>query len=69
MSTTFRLQRTLLAACIILAPLSITLYILAWPENPAPVVVNTTTPAPIVTRQPASSARSASPPATSSSPT
>ena len=49
MSTTFRLQRTLLAACIILAPLSITLYILAWPENPAPVVVNTTTPAPIVT--------------------
>src|SRR5918912_3845609 len=49
MSTTFRLQRTLLAACIILAPLSITLYVLAWPENPAPVVVNATTPAPIVT--------------------
>jgi hypothetical protein len=49
MPTTFRLQRTLLAACIILAPLSITLYILAWPENPAPVVVNATTPAPIVT--------------------
>ena len=45
----FRLQRTLLAACIILAPLSITLYVLAWPENPAPVVVNATTPAPIVT--------------------
>jgi hypothetical protein len=49
MSTTFRLKRTLLVACIVLAPLSITLYILAWPENPAPVVVNATTPAPIVT--------------------
>jgi hypothetical protein len=49
MPTALRLQRTLLAACIIFAPLSITLYILAWPENPAPVVVNATTPAPIVT--------------------
>src|ERR687886_1217746 len=49
MPQTYRLQRTLLAACIIFAPLSITLYVLAWPENPAPVVVNATTPAPIVT--------------------
>jgi hypothetical protein len=47
--TALSLQRKLLAACIILAPLSITLYILAWPENPAPVVVNATTPAPIAT--------------------
>jgi hypothetical protein len=44
MPTALRVQRTLLAACIILAPLSITLYILARPENPAPVVVNATTP-------------------------
>ena len=29
--TALKFQRTLLAACIILAPLSITLYILAWP--------------------------------------
>ena len=49
MPTALKLRRTLLAACIILAPLSIALYILAWPENPAPVVVNATTPAPIVT--------------------
>ena len=47
--TVIGVQRTLLAACILFAPLSITLYILAWPENPAPVVVNATTPAPIVT--------------------
>jgi hypothetical protein len=47
--TTLRLQRWLLAACILLAPLSLTLYVLAWPENPAPVVVNATTPAPIAT--------------------
>lgn len=45
----FRLQRTLLAACIILAPLSLALYILAWPENPQPVVINSTMAAPIVT--------------------
>ena len=45
----FRLQRMLLAACIILAPLSLTLYVLAWPENPAPVVVNATRPAPVET--------------------
>jgi hypothetical protein len=44
-----RLQRTLLAACIVLAPLSITLYVLAWPENPAPVAFNATTAAPIAT--------------------
>jgi uncharacterized membrane protein len=49
MPTAFRLQRIILAACIILAPLTITLYILAWPENPAPVVVNATVPAPIAT--------------------
>src|SRR5438045_1473515 len=49
MPTALKLQRTLLAACIILAPLSITLYVLAWPENPAPIVVNSTTAAPIVT--------------------
>src|SRR5207253_8397720 len=41
--------RALLAICIILAPVSITLYALAWPENPAPVVLNSTTAAPIVT--------------------
>jgi hypothetical protein len=44
-----KLQRTLLAACIILAPLSIALYVLAWPENPAPVVFNSTAAAPIDT--------------------
>src|SRR5207237_7381017 len=44
-----KFQRTLLAACIILAPLSITLYVLAWPENPAPVVFNSTQAAPIQT--------------------
>jgi hypothetical protein len=43
-----KVQRMLLAACIILAPLSITLYILAWPENPAPVVTGTEA-APITT--------------------
>jgi hypothetical protein len=36
MSTTFRLQRTLLAACIILAPLSITLYIWRGPRTRRP---------------------------------
>ncbi len=35
-------QRVLLAACIVLAPLSLALYVLAWPENPANVVVNNT---------------------------
>ncbi len=45
----FKLQRMLLAACIVLAPLSITLYVLAWPENPAPVVFNSTAAAPIDT--------------------
>ena len=49
MLTALTFQRMSLAACIILAPLSITLYILAWPENPAPVVLNSTTAAPIVT--------------------
>lgn len=44
-----RFQRTLLAACIILAPVSISLYALAWPENPAPVVFNATTAAMVVT--------------------
>lgn len=47
--TPFKLQRTLLAACIILAPLSITLYFLAWPENPQPVVINATIAAPVTT--------------------
>jgi hypothetical protein len=42
-------QRRLLAVCIILAPLSLALYILAWPENPQPVVINSTTAAPVVT--------------------
>ncbi|GCE09087.1 hypothetical protein [Dictyobacter aurantiacus] len=37
-SQAFVFQRLLLAACIILAPLSITIYILAWPENPASVL-------------------------------
>ena len=49
MHPAFKLQRTLLAACIILAPLSITLFVLAWPENPAPVAFNSTVAAPIVT--------------------
>src|SRR6266516_1235955 len=49
LSTAFTFQRTSLSACIILAPLSITLYVLAWPENPAPVVLNSTMAAPIVT--------------------
>lgn len=42
-------QRKLLAACIVLAPLSLTLFVLAWPENPAPVVFNSTQAAPIET--------------------
>src|SRR5438270_724573 len=49
MHSALKLQRTLLAACIILGPLSITLYVLAWPENPAPVVFNSTQAAPIDT--------------------
>lgn len=49
MASAVRIRRTLLAACIILAPLSISLYALAWPENPANVVVNNTAAAPIVT--------------------
>ena len=49
MPSALRFQRTLLAACIILAPLSITLYVLAWPENPAPVAFNATQAAPIIT--------------------
>src|SRR5947209_6943013 len=49
MPSALKFQRASLSACIILAPLSITLYILAWPENPAPVVLNSTTAAPIVT--------------------
>jgi hypothetical protein len=32
-STAFTFQRTSLAACIILAPLSITLYLVSWPGN------------------------------------
>jgi hypothetical protein len=47
--TVFKVQRMLLAACIILAPLSLTLYVLAWPENPTSVLVNATTPGFIVT--------------------
>lgn len=42
-------QRILLAGCIVLAPLSLTLFVLAWPENPAPVVFNSTQAAPITT--------------------
>src|SRR6266702_8395994 len=49
MPTALKFQRTSLSACIILAPLSITLYILAWPENPQPVVLNSTMAGPIVT--------------------
>lgn len=49
LSTALTFQRYAFSACIILAPLSITLYILAWPENPAPVVLNNTMAAPIVT--------------------
>jgi hypothetical protein len=45
----FAVQRRLLAACIVLAPLSLALYILAWPENPAPVAFNATQAAPIQT--------------------
>ncbi len=33
-----KIRRALLAACIILAPLSISLYFLSWPDNPAAVV-------------------------------
>jgi hypothetical protein len=44
-----KVQRALLAACIFLAPLSLTLYVLAWPENPAPVVINNTQAAPVET--------------------
>jgi hypothetical protein len=47
--TVLKFQRSLLAACIVLAPLSITLYVLAWPENPAPAAFNTTQAAPVVT--------------------
>src|SRR5437660_4104317 len=32
-ATAIKFQRTLLAACIILAPLSITLYLVSWPGN------------------------------------
>src|SRR3954449_11474700 len=49
MRSALQFQRTLLAACILLAPLSLSLYILAWPENPAPVVFNSTQAAPIMT--------------------
>ncbi len=49
MHSAIKVQRRLLAACIVLAPLSLTLYVLAWPENPAPVVLNSTTAAPVVT--------------------
>src|SRR5438132_11458930 len=49
MPSALKFQRTLLAACIILAPLSITLFVLAWPENPAPVAFNSTAAAPIAT--------------------
>ena len=51
MPPAIRFQRTLLAACIILAPLSIALYVLAWPENPANVVLNSSGAAPVVTSQ------------------
>lgn len=44
-----RFQHTFLAACIILGPLSIALFVLAWPENPAPVVLNNNMAAPITT--------------------
>jgi hypothetical protein len=49
MPPALQFQRTLLALCIILAPVSLTVYVLAWPENPAPVVFNSTQAAPIVT--------------------
>jgi hypothetical protein len=49
MPSAIKVQRLLLAACIILAPLSIMLYVLAWPENPAPVAFNATQAAPIAT--------------------
>jgi hypothetical protein len=45
----YKVQRALLAACIMLAPLSLVLFVLAWPENPAPVVINNTEAAPIET--------------------
>jgi len=48
MPSALKFQRTPLAACIILAPLSIMLFVLAWPENPAPVVTGTTA-APVAT--------------------
>lgn len=48
-SSAFTFRRWSLAACIILAPLSLALYILAWAENPAPVIVNNTMAAPIQT--------------------
>ncbi len=51
MPSAIRFQRTLLAACIILAPLSISLYVLAWPENPSNVVVNNTQAYMVVTSQ------------------
>jgi hypothetical protein len=47
--TVYKVQRALLAACIVLAPLSLVLYVLAWPENPAPVVINNTQAAPVET--------------------
>jgi hypothetical protein len=39
----------LLPVCILCGPLSITLYVLSWPENPAPVVLNATVAAPVQT--------------------
>ena len=45
----YDVQRWLLAACIVLAPLSLALYVLSWPENPAPVVVNAAAAAPVAT--------------------
>jgi hypothetical protein len=47
--TIYKVQRVLLALCIVLAPLSLVLYVLAWPENPAPVVINNTQAAPVET--------------------
>jgi hypothetical protein len=43
-----KVQRRLLAMCIALVPVSITLYVQGWPENPASVI-SATTPAPVVT--------------------
>ncbi len=45
----FKFQRMFLAACIILGPLSLALFALSWPENPAPVAFGNTTAAPIMT--------------------